>query len=76
MPPISIFVVYIVTMLISEIITNNAAAALALPMALKIAEKLDISYKPLAMVVMIAASAAFSTPIGYQTRKLLSSVVS
>lgn len=63
----TIFVVYLVTMLISEIITNNAAAALSLPMALKIAEKLDISYKPLAMTVMVAASAAFSTPIGYQT---------
>jgi len=63
----TIFLVYIVTVLISEIITNNAAAALALPMALKIAEKLDISYKPLAMAVMIGASAAFSTPIGYQT---------
>jgi di/tricarboxylate transporter len=63
----SLFLIYGVTTLITEIMTNNAAAGLLFPLAVATAKKLDISYKPFMFIVMGAASTSFLTPIGYQT---------
>lgn len=46
---------------------TSAAAALMFPIALATAARLDASVMPFAIVIMIAASAGFATPIGYQT---------
>jgi di/tricarboxylate transporter len=59
-------VVYLVTMLFTELITNNAAAVLVFPIALSTSESLGVSFIPFAIAIMMAASASFSTPIGYQ----------
>lgn len=59
--------VYLTTMLFTEMITNNAAAVLVFPIAVSAARSLDVSVMPFAMAVMVAASAGFATPIGYQT---------
>jgi di/tricarboxylate transporter len=59
-------VVYLVTMLFTELITNNAAAVLVFPIALSTSESLGVSFMPFAIAIMMAASASFSTPIGYQ----------
>lgn len=65
---IGIFIViYIVTNLFTEMITNNAAAIIMLPISIEAAGLLDINVLPLAVIVAIAASASFITPIGYQT---------
>ncbi|MHB1034512.1 MAG: SLC13 family permease [Pirellulales bacterium] len=64
-------VVYAVTLVVTEIITNNAAAALMFPMALATAKTLDVSFMPFVIVVMMAASAGFATPIGYQTNLMV-----
>ena len=66
-------IVYLVTGLLTEIITNNAAAALMLPIGLSAAQRLDIPPKAFALVVAIAASASFLTPIGYQTNLMVMS---
>ena len=66
-------IVYLVTGLLTEIITNNAAAALMLPIGLSIAQHLGIPPKAFALVVAIAASASFLTPIGYQTNLMVMS---
>jgi hypothetical protein len=58
--------VYLVTMLFTELITNNAAAVLMFPIALSTSESLGVSFMPFAIAIMMAASASFSTPIGYQ----------
>ena len=50
----------------AEIISNNAAAGLVLPIALNIAKKTAVSYKPFMFCVMAGASCAFITPVGYQ----------
>jgi di/tricarboxylate transporter len=47
-------------------VADSAAAALCAPLALSIAEKLQVDYKPFVVVIMISASASFLTPIGYQ----------
>jgi di/tricarboxylate transporter len=67
----SLAVVYLVTLVTTELITNNAAAALMFPMAIATAERLDASAMPFAIVVMMAASAGFATPIGYQTNLMV-----
>jgi len=51
----------------TEVISNNAAAALMYPISVKLADAMGVSYKPFAMVVMNAASMAFMCPIGYPT---------
>ncbi|MFI3327743.1 MAG: SLC13 family permease [Rikenellaceae bacterium] len=62
---------YIVTMLLTELITNNAAVAVAFPIALSLANQLGIDPKPLFVTICIAASASFSSPIGYQTNLIV-----
>ena len=53
-------------------VTNNAAAALGVPLAIDLAEKMGLaSPHPLVMVVMIAASTSFASPIGYATNLIV-----
>jgi di/tricarboxylate transporter len=70
-PWASLAVVYLITTLFTEIITNNAAAALVFPIAMSTAESLGVSYMPFVMTIMIGASASFATPIGYQTNLMV-----
>ena len=62
---------YIVTLVITELITNNAAAALAFPLALETAAKFGVDPMPFFIAICIAASAGFATPIGYQTNLIV-----
>ncbi len=62
---------FIITNLFTELITNNAAAALTFPLALSLSEQLGVSPMPFFVVIGIAASASCSTPIGYQTNLIV-----
>lgn len=66
-PLVMLGCVYLVTMLLTEILSNNAVAALMVPIALGIAAAAGLDARPFIIAVTIAASAAFATPIGYQT---------
>jgi di/tricarboxylate transporter len=70
-PTASLFLIYLATLLITELISNNAAAAMMYPIAVKLADTLGVSYKPYVMVVMQAASMAFMCPIGYPTHVMV-----
>ncbi len=70
-PWLALAMVYLATVTITEMITNNAAAALMLPVAFAIADRLEVSYLPFTIVVMVAASASFVTPIGYTTNLMV-----
>ncbi|MEM9489841.1 MAG: SLC13 family permease, partial [Myxococcota bacterium] len=59
------------TALISALVTNHAAAVLMFPIAWATAEQLGVSPIPLAIAIMIGASASFATPIGYQTNLMV-----
>lgn len=63
--------VYIATNLLTELLTNNAAAVLMLPIVLAIGEQTQLDPHGLALTVAIAASASFMTPIGYQTNLMV-----
>jgi len=63
---------YFVVMVVTELVTNNAAAALGVPLAISMAEEMGLkSPKPLVMVVMMAASTSYASPIGYATNLMV-----
>ncbi len=70
-PWLNLCVIYIITVCLTEIITNNAAAILVFPIAYGVASGLNIHFMPFAIAIMIAASSSFSTPIGYQTNLMV-----
>jgi len=70
-PWFALAMIYLVTNVFTEFITNNAAAALIFPIAMSTAERLDVNPMPFIICVMIAASASFATPVGYQTNMMV-----
>ncbi len=66
--------IFLITNIFTEIITNNAAAAIAFPIAYAAATQLGVDAKPFFITICIAASASFSTPIGYQTNLIVQSI--
>jgi di/tricarboxylate transporter len=66
--------IFIITNIFTEIITNNAAAAITFPIAYAAATQLGVDPKPLFITICIAASASYSTPIGYQTNLIVQSI--
>ena len=70
-PWLALVAVYAITSVFTELITNNAAAVLIFPIAEATAQGLGVSLWPFVAVVMVAASASFATPIGYQTNLMV-----
>lgn len=70
-PITSLVSIYVVTWLLTELLTNNAAAAITLPFALAMGEVSGLSVSQVALTVMIAASSSFISPFGYQTNLMV-----
>jgi di/tricarboxylate transporter len=66
-----ILTVYALTSLLTEAVTNNAVAVVLTPIVITLAQELGTDPRPLLVAVMMAASASFATPIGYQTNTLV-----
>ncbi|TMU87695.1 SLC13 family permease [Bacillus sp. BHET2] len=66
-----IIAIYLLTNLFTELMTNSAAAVLMFPIILEVASTMNLDPIPLAVLVTIAASASFATPIGYQTNLIV-----
>jgi di/tricarboxylate transporter len=63
--------VYLITLILTELVTNNAAAALAFPIGLSAAQAFGVDPMPFVMVVAYGASACFLMPSGYQTHLMV-----
>ncbi|HKK45950.1 MAG TPA: SLC13 family permease [Balneolaceae bacterium] len=70
-PHLALAGIYLATWILTEVVTNTAAAVLIFPIAISIAASFGVSYMPFVMVIIMAASASFSTPIGYQTNLMV-----
>jgi di/tricarboxylate transporter len=70
-PTTALAVVFAATIALTNVISNSATAAFMFPVALSIAKTLGVSFKPFAMVIMIAASCAFMNPAGFQTNLMV-----
>jgi di/tricarboxylate transporter len=66
-----VWALYLLTSVLTEMVSNNAVAVVITPLAIGIAAQLGIDPRPLVVAVMVAASASFATPIGYQTNMLV-----
>jgi di/tricarboxylate transporter len=70
-PMLALSTIYVGTILMTNIITNAAAAAFMFPVALSLANSLGVSFMPFAMILMSAASCAFINPAAFQTNLMV-----
>ncbi len=66
-----VWAIYLLTSVLTEMVSNNAVAVVVTPIAIGLADAMAIDARPLVVAVMVAASASFATPIGYQTNTLV-----
>ena len=66
-----IWAIFILTSVLTEMVSNNAVAVVVTPIAISLADALGVDARPLVVAVMVAASCSFATPIGYQTNTLV-----
>lgn len=72
LPPfLIVWAIYLLTSVLTEMVSNNAVAVVVTPIAIGLAGAMGIDPRPLVVAVMVAASASFATPIGYQTNMLV-----
>ncbi|WP_299688591.1 SLC13 family permease [uncultured Tateyamaria sp.] len=72
LPPfLIVWAIYLLTSVLTELVSNNAVAVVVTPIAIGLAGALGVDPRPLVVAVMVAASASFATPIGYQTNMLV-----
>lgn len=67
----ALIVLYVVTQVLTELLSNATVAVLVTPVAVALAHSLGVSPRPFLVAVMMAASAAFATPFGYQTNVIV-----
>jgi di/tricarboxylate transporter len=70
-PLVALIILYLLTMVLTELLSNATVAVLVTPVAVALAESLGVSARPFLVAVMMAGSAAFATPFGYQTNVIV-----
>jgi di/tricarboxylate transporter len=70
-PYVALCVVFVATIVMTNLISNSATAAFMFPVALSMAKALGVSFKPFAIIIMVAASCAFINPAGFQTNLMV-----
>jgi di/tricarboxylate transporter len=70
-PELTLLAMFLLTAVFSAVISNVAAAVILFPIAVSAAESMGLNVLPFAVMIMVAASASFATPIGYQTNLMV-----
>ncbi|WP_092863770.1 SLC13 family permease [Albimonas pacifica] len=70
-PQVALWLLFLICSALTELVSNNAVAVVMTPIAITLAHTLGVDPRPFVVAVMIAASASFATPIGYQTNTLV-----
>jgi len=71
MPLVLLWMVFLLTVLLTEVLSNNATAVMMVPIVVTLAHSLGVSHWPFVMAVTVAASTAFALPMGYQTHMMV-----
>lgn len=70
-PFVALCIIYLITMVLTELLSNATVAVLITPIAIALAQSLGVSPRPFLLAVMMAGSASFATPFGYQTNLIV-----
>jgi di/tricarboxylate transporter len=71
LPIVLLWVVFLLTLLLTEVLSNNATAVMMIPIVVTLAHNLQVDARPFIMAVTVAASTAFALPMGYQTHMMI-----
>jgi di/tricarboxylate transporter len=71
LPLVLLWMVFLLTVLLTEVLSNNATAVMMVPIVVTLAHSLGVSHWPFVMGVTVAASTAFALPMGYQTHMMV-----
>ncbi len=71
LPLVMLWLVFLLTLLLTEVLSNNATAVMMVPIVVTLAHNLHVSHWPFVMAVTVAASTAFALPMGYQTHMMV-----
>lgn len=71
LPLVLLWLVFLLTLCLTEVLSNNATAVMMIPIVLKLAHNLGVDSRPFVMCVAVAASYAFALPMGYQTHMMI-----
>ncbi|MFT3991139.1 MAG: SLC13 family permease [Luteolibacter sp.] len=71
LPTVLLWMVFLLTLLLTEVLSNNATAVMMVPIVVKMSHELQVNPWPLVMAVTVAASTAFALPMGYQTHMMV-----
>jgi di/tricarboxylate transporter len=71
LPYVMLWVVFLFTSLLTEVLSNNATAVMLVPIVVGLADELGVDFRPFIITITIAASCAFAMPMGYQTHMMV-----
>jgi di/tricarboxylate transporter len=71
LPYVMLWVIYFFTLLLTEVLSNNATAVMLVPIVVGLANELGVDFRPFIITITIAASCAFALPMGYQTHMMV-----
>ena len=71
LPIVLLWAVFLLTLLLTEVLSNNATAVMMVPIVVTLARQLEVDPRPFILGVTVAASAAFALPMGYQTHMMI-----
>lgn len=71
LPTLLLWLIFLLTLLLTEVLSNNATAVMMIPIVVTLAAQLGVDSRPFIMAVTVAASTAFALPMGYQTHMMI-----